>query len=332
MSTLVMILCTATLAAAAPAKPPSPAEHPPRVSGPYRHDNLDIYLIHGAGGGEKRKMTTLGDALAQKKVIVRETQTVSQLTIENVSSDVVYVQAGDIVKGGQQDRVLQIDLVLPPKSGRVDVAAFCVEQGRWRQRGREAVDQFTSSTANFAHKDLKIANYAGSQQQVWSSVNRVQNQLQSNVGGTVQSRESPSSLQLTMENDAVRKAVAGHRKALSALVDKHADAVGYAFAVNGTLSSADVYASAELFRASWAKLLEAAAVEAVAEKKEGQPAASPTVDAVLALIANTTEGAVTERAAATGTVTIVRETSSRLFVESRQKDENGWLRRGYVQK
>ena len=65
-----------------------------------------------------------------------ETGQVNELAIENVSPDrAVFVQAGDIVKGGRQDRVFSQDLVLKPRSGRVPIDAFCVESGRWRQRG-----------------------------------------------------------------------------------------------------------------------------------------------------------------------------------------------------
>ena len=35
-----------------------------------------------------------------------------ELSIENVSSEEVYVQSGDIVKGGQQDRMMAVDLIL----------------------------------------------------------------------------------------------------------------------------------------------------------------------------------------------------------------------------
>jgi len=55
--------------------------------------------------------------MEQKKVTVFETGNVNQLAIENTSAETVYVQGGDIVKGGQQDRVFTTDLVLPPKSG-----------------------------------------------------------------------------------------------------------------------------------------------------------------------------------------------------------------------
>ena len=54
----------------------------------------------------------------------------------------MFVQSGDIVKGGKQDRVLTVSLVLPPRSGRIAIAAFCVEQGRWSARGKEDVKTF----------------------------------------------------------------------------------------------------------------------------------------------------------------------------------------------
>src|SRR5207248_3320243 len=55
---------------------------------------------------------------------------------------------GDIVKGGRQDRVLTVSFLLPPQSGRVPIASFCVEQGRWAARGKE--DQFKFSSAHEA--------------------------------------------------------------------------------------------------------------------------------------------------------------------------------------
>ena len=67
--------------------------------------------------------------------------------MENTGKDEVFVQAGDIVKGGQQDRVLSVDLLLPPRSGAVSIAAFCVEHGRWTARGNEDVRQFSSAAS-----------------------------------------------------------------------------------------------------------------------------------------------------------------------------------------
>ena len=125
------------VAGAAPAgRGAAPGSAAPRISGPYVYENLDVYLVHGSDQMGGRKLVPLAQALAERKVIVRETGNVSSLTVENLSDQEVYVQAGEIVKGGRQDRVLSSDLVLPPKSGQVEIGSFCVEHGRWRREGR----------------------------------------------------------------------------------------------------------------------------------------------------------------------------------------------------
>src|SRR5439155_1060419 len=76
---------------------------------------------------------------------VHETNQVQQLAVENLSSDAVFIQAGDMVKGGAQDRMMTNDFTLLPHSGRLPTAAFCVEQSRWGQRGSEPAATFSGS-------------------------------------------------------------------------------------------------------------------------------------------------------------------------------------------
>ena len=169
------------VAGAAPAgRGAGPGGAGPRISGPYVYENLDVYLVHGGDRMGGRKLVPLAQALSEGKVIVRETGNVSSLTVENLSEQEVYVQAGEIVKGGRQDRVLSSDLVLPPKSGKVEIGSFCVEHGRWTKRGAEEADRFASSEAYLAHKDLKMANNKGDQGEVWQNVQRVQEKLSAN--------------------------------------------------------------------------------------------------------------------------------------------------------
>ncbi len=98
-----------------------------RISGPYTHKNLTVFLVHGKDLLAGKTFLTLQEALAQKKVIVYETKEVNELAIKNLSNQDVYVQAGDIVRGGDQDRMISMDFIVPPKSGRIPIAAFCVE-------------------------------------------------------------------------------------------------------------------------------------------------------------------------------------------------------------
>src|SRR5262245_66231074 len=126
-----------------------------RISGPFTHENLSVYLLHSSTAKTAPNRLTLHEAMEQKKAAVYETGNVEQLSIENLSNQPVFVQAGDIVKGGQQDRVLTTDLLLPPRSGKVSIASFCVEQGRWTRRGAEPADQFHASSKAVPTRALK---------------------------------------------------------------------------------------------------------------------------------------------------------------------------------
>ena len=90
----------------------------------------------------------------------------------------VFVQSGDIVRGGQQDRVLAVDLIVPARSGKISIAAFCVESGRWEKRGDEEAGKFNGSSDRIASRDLKIAaNGSKSQSEVWKKVAEAQDKL-----------------------------------------------------------------------------------------------------------------------------------------------------------
>jgi hypothetical protein len=165
---LIAVSVTVLIARNAGTKPQEPQTSDYRISGPYTHKNLTIFLVHGKELMPGKNFLTLQEALEQKKVIVYETKNVNELAIRNVSNQDVYVQAGDVVRGGEQDRMISVDFIVPPKSPRMPIAAFCVESGRWNRRGNEAPASFSSSSNAIATKDLKLAaKRAQSQSVVW---------------------------------------------------------------------------------------------------------------------------------------------------------------------
>src|SRR5215469_17654036 len=98
------------------------------VSDSATYRNLQIFLVHGDAQLDARHYATLSEAIARHLVVVKETGSVNELSIENLSrKETVFLNAGDIVKGGRQDRTVRDDLVLPPDSGQVAFASFCVE-------------------------------------------------------------------------------------------------------------------------------------------------------------------------------------------------------------
>jgi hypothetical protein len=306
-----------------------------RLSGPYTHKNLSIFLIHSKTTTTKtRSFLTLQEALEQKKVVVYETQSVNELAIENLSSEDVYVQSGDIVKGGKQDRMMAQDFIVPPKSGRLPIAAFCVEHGRWSGRGNERAGVFSSSADAAVTREIKLAaKSSNSQGAVWENVRLAQDKLSQSVGTRVNSTVSASSLQLAVENTRVQATADSYIKALANIVNRNDDVIGYVFAINGNVNSADVYSSNALFRKLWPKLLKANTVEAIAQlqKKTFKPASTDHAKAFLTEAEKPRPSAPKDVTARVKVVT--REDDKNVFFETRDEAQKGaWVHRNYIKK
>jgi hypothetical protein len=342
---------------AEPVSPPPKVEAPAvrSVSGPFTHGNLTVYLLHGADVLKGKTILTLQDALAQKKAIVHETSNVNQLSVENTSDDaLVFIQSGDIVKGGKQDRAIAFDMLLPPKSGLVGVGSFCCESGRWKQRAGEAEKFFAESNAQIAGNGLKravIANDASKQGEVWQKVGEAQGKLSKNVASPVADSASPSSLQLTLENKKLQEKLTAYEKALAGSIDGKNDVIGVALCVNGKVEGAEVYGSNVLFQKLWPKLLKSAATDALAEMDEKKTFEPATTKAVEAFLAEAVAGAAKEvplSGAIRGTpqggrnindglaaakVRIVRYDGSKvLCVECQDRDNPAVIHRCYIAK
>jgi hypothetical protein len=306
-----------------------------RVLKPVTHANLAVYLIEGAQPLEGHRFMTLEEALDQKKAVVHETSDVNELTVENLTIDLdIYIQAGDIIKGGKQDRVFESDFIVPPKSGKVPIAAFCVEQGRWSRRGSESSAQFSSSKTALSSRELKLAAKASREQgQVWARVADAQDKLAAAVAAPVQSAESRSSLQLTLENEHVGRATEAYVRALADLLRQNPNATGYAFAINGRINSADVYGSHELLVKLWPKLLQSMAVEAVSERATGRGAPAPAVSSVERFLAPPADPNIESKNASARVRLVKAESDGKIvFGTQDRKNTGAWVHRNFIAK
>ena len=332
-----------------------------RVSGPVVHENLAIYLVHGKSAPGPVPLT-LEEALAKGAVKVHETGNVNQLQIENLGGGEVFVQSGDIVKGGQQDRVLTVSLLLPQKSGRIPIASFCVEQGRWAARGKEDVKTFATASASVPSREAKLAfrtpavaaaapvaaidpassfdrgrirtyardTAASPQQQVWAKVRKVQDGLSANLGTTVNAAASQTSLQLALEHEKLKDAQAAYLSVLKATGEKDNDVVGYVFAVNGKLNSAEIYPSNGLFRKMWGKLLQASITEAISHQN-GDKEPTPAGEIALAFLTDAAKGKATERPLPAQVQLEVRDADKAFYFETRRAS-GAFVHRSYLAK
>jgi hypothetical protein len=211
--------------------------------------------------------TVLAEAMETQTGLVHETGDVNELLIENPGDQDLFIQAGDIVKGGRQDRTLGADFIVPARSGKVPIPVFCVEAARWHKRRDESAAYFSKSSDFASSKKLRAALQSEkNQNEVWASVEEDQSKLSEGIGLSAKAAMSPSSLQLSYE---MKEAAAAVEKYLEGIETAPSpEATGVIWAINGRFSHADVYGDAALFRKVWKKLLRAAAFEAIGERTQ----------------------------------------------------------------
>lgn len=247
--------------------------------------------------------------------------------------------------------MLTLSLLLAPHSGKIPIAAYCVEHGRWTARAGESVDKFDSAANAMPSREAKIAmlaparpatpqesvdsrvtagiqpfplrtarqpdNTAARQAEVWSRVAEAQRKLSGNLAAPVESAKSQSSLQLSLENEKLDAARKAYVEALSTATAAPSDANGYVVAINGRIDSGDVYGSAALFHKMWPKQLAAAATAAIADR-DAKPVALASAADILATISTAAARAPVEEIRRDSVVHATRETEAAYLVDTRR--------------
>jgi hypothetical protein len=109
--------------------------------------------------------------------------------------------------------------------------------------------------------------------------------------------------------------------------------IGYAFAINGEINSADIYVSNALFKKLWTRMLKAAAIEAVAEYNGRRTAYAPAKpDAVRGLIDGADSAPAEERAVTGGARIVTRDSKDNAVYEARDDKSKTVVHRAYVKK
>jgi hypothetical protein len=243
-----------------------------RVSGPYVHENLAAYLIHSDKPQDERRFITLQEGLDNKWVTVteKEQESVGELMVENKSDHFLYLQDGDLLKGGKQDRTIYATHIVPPRTKEA-AKSFCVEQSRWREGSTGRAFANPTNLA-LAPKEIKqAAKFQNDQSAVWANVAEQRGQISANVNYSVnfqtssfnEARESEK-----LKND-VKQLVGPVESDLRRELRWYPDVVGIAVAVNGRVEEINVYANRQLLEKIFPRLLEAYAEQALLQKGAG---------------------------------------------------------------
>lgn len=311
------------------------------IGEPVSEGNLQVFLIHGQEELGNKAYTILSTAMDDKKVIVKETGDVNQLSISNNGDSYVFIHTGDIVKGGKQDRTIAQDVIIAPGAKNVPLESFCVEQGRWQQREGENVSQFGSNDKMLSSRKLKMAaRYEKNQGKVWQNVQEEQTQLNENISVingydvAVEDAVSETSLQLTLENKELKKAKKEMEQKFISILKDNETAIGYAYAINGEIYGVDIYNNKKLFNALWGKIAESIMTESVSNRSDEDLKSATTSDVTRFMEAINTK----DRKKSTQ---VINEATALEILENEKEDvvfstidkqENKWIHNNYMKK
>ncbi len=211
---------------------------------------------------------------------------VNQLVLINRSKRPLLLLAGELVSGGKQDRIIGKDRLVPAGSEPLPLDVFCVEHGRW------------SSGANFTDAKTivhpSVREQAAVQQdqiRVWSAVRSGTTAevsagaamgVGSGGGNVAAAPLAAARISRTIREDAPTESYNKIYKSrnVTGSVDTYVDelqrqfarqtaglkgehVVGVVVAYGGEVAWSDIFASDDLFRQYWKKLLRSYVVEAL---------------------------------------------------------------------
>ena len=240
-----------------------------RITGPYTQKNLSVFLLH-AGTKDTANYLTLQEGLGSKQVHIAEKaqEEVSELVITNDSNRPLFLQEGDRVVGGKQDRIISSSLVIPPHTRRVPLPAFCVEHGRWTEGSTHRTFGASVEDAIAPLSVRRAAKAENSQSQVWDNVAREKK----TAGAVAGASQNTSSLTEALESPGFRRIADDSVNTLKGVAAKSRDAVGMAIAVNGRIEEVNVYPSHGLLQRLYPRLLRSYALEAAQQSGQARAA------------------------------------------------------------
>jgi hypothetical protein len=330
-----------------------------RLSGPVVQDNLAVYFVRGGDAGAAP--LTLDQAMRGGQARVRWTAS-DPITVENLSDRSIYVPFGTLLTGGLQDQVVSTSFILPPHSGPVSLATYCVDPFRSTARDGEAADRLAAPGELFPGRMAKLAMLVAApksrairrmrQTAIWWGIDSTRAQLSDSLGTPVEpprethwspaepqdqvsntilaGRQSTwrTSLPLALENRGLIEAQHAYVNRLEGAGDATGSGagniLGAVFAVNGRLDGAEIYQSHALFAAMWPQLLRAHATEAIAANGHAADA-PPALETVEAFLASAQAGA----ARKTAPSIVLRDSAAAIYLET--SDRGGaWVNRSFV--
>lgn len=231
------------------------------VGNPISYKGLTIFPLTGYAATRLNGCLTLTAAMDKGWITVSEKDggEVNRLMIENSGSSLVFLMAGELLAGCKQDRMVGDDCLLPARSGRMPLTAYCVEHGRWAEQGRT----FKATGAAVQPQMRRIAKESRDQRQVWDAVASEYAAKAVPMSATGTYRSVIDDKEVTRKREAYVKHFAG-------VPSLDRDVCGCVVAIGGRIVCADILGTPQLFAALWPSLAASYAMDAMGSEN-GRP-------------------------------------------------------------
>lgn len=255
----------------------------------WEFKNLRLYPVtaeaanSGVDGANLPALKTLAEAMKipgfriteRKKFGRNANPWYNELTVQNKTTEFVFLMSGDVVTGGNQDRVIAYDEVIRPGSLK-NIEVFCVEHGRSGYYDPGASESEKKIAAfrgyyNVASPQVRRAVYNGDQQGVWDAVSKV-----TTLNNAGSSTDTYTGLEQENENKAKREA---YLRFFDGKFNTTKNVVGVVAVCNGRVLGVDIFGRSDLFRNQFNGLLHGYATEAAAEAEKSVSAKASVNDA-----------------------------------------------------
>lgn len=281
--------------------------------------NLVVFPVTSRSQVDVGPLISLDEALAKGTAEVRELAgggSVNTLVIQNKGTVPVFVLAGTIVKGGNQDRQIGQDFIIESKQ-TTPVDAFCVEHGRWngQRNGQATAGQFGTSEVLATSKVRAAGQYEKNQGKVWSKV--------SEANSANHQRPASDTFLASVDDASLKKErteLAAKIEAALGTVQPQQELVGIAYAIDGDVRGVRWFAHHDVFEMVRKKLVTGIAfdaimarVEATAQNRPPSTKPTPVPAAVDAFVKSVDVAAVSEQRDTAGANTNEYKESSQAY-------------------
>jgi hypothetical protein len=272
---VILFLALAAVKAGPPASAPASDVVPALirvldVGKPVSHEGLTIVPVYARKVFDGTEYVTLEDALKMKWIEITEVEggRVPQVKISNLSKNVLFLMAGEILSGARQDRILAQDVLLNPETRDLLAPVFCVEHGRWTFTSQAFTSKSNLGTASLRAK--AIAQAPAAQSRIWEEV-QAQNEKLDVATGT-------GAYQAAYEKRENKEAIEAIERKMRDELRLADDTVGVVIALGGRVVSADVFANPYLFKKQWPKILRSSALSSLHAGKPGRVGQNEAAD------------------------------------------------------